>query len=288
MACLAGLTLTGGDQENEPLHISWAGHFDSMLDSLARIGRIGLRAAARFGRAHLLLLGILRGLPSALASPSLLLAQIHDIGVRSTPLVAVSGLFVGMVLALQGYHVLSDFGAEEDLGRTVAVSLVRELGPLITALLVAGRAGSALTAEIGLMRATEQLPGLQERVIDPVQRILTPRFFGGVVALPLLAAIFSTLGIFGGWLVGVELLGVDDGAYWSRMQTGTDPCPDVYNGAIKSLVFGVLVAWIALFQGYETSPTPDRMSRATTRSLVHAALAVLALDFVLTSLMFGE
>jgi len=155
-------------------------------------------------------------------------------------------------------------------------------------LLVAGRAGSALTAEICLMRATEQLPGLQERVIDPVQRILTPRFFGGVVAMPLLAAIFSTLGIFGGWLVGVELLGVDDSAYWSRVQTGTDPFLDVYNGVIKSLVFGVLVAWIALFQGYEASPTPDGVSRATTRSLVHAALAVLALNFVLTSLMFGE
>lgn len=259
-----------------------------MLDSLARMGRIGLRAAARFGRAHLLLLGILRGLPSILASPSLLVTQIHDIGVRSTPMVAVSGLLVGMVLALQGYHLLSDFGAEENLGRTVATSLVRELGPLITALLVAGRAGSALTAEICLMRATEQLPGLQERVIDPVQRILTPRFFGGVVAMPLLAAIFSTLGIFGGWLVGVELLGVDDSAYWSRVQTGTDPFLDVYNGVIKSLVFGVLVAWIALFQGYEASPTPDGVSRATTRSLVHAALAVLALNFVLTSLMFGE
>jgi len=252
------------------------------------MGRIGLRAAARFGRAHLLLLGILRGLPSILASPSLLVTQIHDIGVRSTPMVAVSGLLVGMVLALQGYHLLSDFGAEENLGRTVATSLVRELGPLITALLVAGRAGSALTAEICLMRATEQLPGLQERVIDPVQRILTPRFFGGVVAMPLLAAIFSTLGIFGGWLVGVELLGVDDSAYWSRVQTGTDPFLDVYNGVIKSLVFGVLVAWIALFQGYEASPTPDGVSRATTRSLVHAALAVLALNFVLTSLMFGE
>lgn len=258
------------------------------MDSLARMGRIGLRAAARFGRAHLLLLGILRGLPSILASPSLLVTQIHDIGVRSTPMVAVSGLLVGMVLALQGYHLLSDFGAEENLGRTVATSLVRELGPLITALLVAGRAGSALTAEICLMRATEQLPGLQERVIDPVQRILTPRFFGGVVAMPLLAAIFSTLGIFGGWLVGVELLGVDDSAYWSRVQTGTDPFLDVYNGVIKSLVFGVLVAWIALFQGYEASPTPDGVSRATTRSLVHAALAVLALNFVLTSLMFGE
>jgi phospholipid/cholesterol/gamma-HCH transport system permease protein len=251
------------------------------------MGRAGLRAAARFGRAHLLLLGILRGIPSVLASPSLLLAQIHDIGVRSTPMVAVSGLLVGMVLALQGYHVLSDFGAEEDLGRMVATSLVRELGPLITALLVAGRAGSALTAEIGLMRATERLSGPQMMAVDPVQRILAPHFFGGVVAMPLLAAIFSTLGIFGGWLVGVGLLGVSDGAYWSRMQTGIDPFPDVYNGAIKSLAFGVLVAWIALFQGYEASPTPDGVSRATTRSLVHAALAVLALDFVLTSLMFG-
>ncbi len=259
-----------------------------MLQSLARLGRGALRTLQRFGRAHLLLAGILGGLPSLVTHPRLLVLQIHNIGVRSVLIVAVSGLFVGMVLGLQGYYVLSGFGAEESLGLMVAASLVRELGPVVTALLVAGRAGSALTAEIGLMKATDQLSGLEMMAVDPVRRILTPRFFGGLFAMPLLAAMFSAVGVIGGWFVGVGLLDVDDGTFWSQMQTGIDLHEDVRGGVLKSLVFGFVVTWISLFQGYDALPTSDGVSRATTRSVVHSALAVLGLDFVLTALMFGE
>jgi phospholipid/cholesterol/gamma-HCH transport system permease protein len=252
------------------------------------MGRDGLAALERLGRAHLLLAGILGGLPGLLVRPGLLVLQIHNIGVRSVLIVAVSGLFVGMVLGLQGHHVLSGFGAEESLGLMVAASLVRELGPVVTALLVAGRAGSALTAEIGLMKATDQLSGLEMMAVDPVRRILTPRFFGGLIAMPLLAAMFSAVGIMGGWFVGVGLLGADDGAFWSQMRAGIDAQEDVLNGLVKSLVFGVVVTWVSLFQGYQALPTSDGVSRATTRSVVHSALAVLGLDFVMTALMFGE
>jgi phospholipid/cholesterol/gamma-HCH transport system permease protein len=251
------------------------------------MGRGGVQVLARLGRAHLLLAGILGGLPSLLVRPRLLVLQIHNIGVRSALIIAVSGLFVGMVLGLQGHHVLSGFGAEESLGLMVAASLVRELGPVVTGLLVAGRAGSALTAEIGLMKATDQLAGLEMMAVDPVWRILTPRFFGGLIAMPLLAAMFSAVGVIGGWFVGVGLLGVDDGAFWSQMQTGIDLHDDVRSGFLKSLVFGTVVTWISLFQGYDAVPTSDGVSRATTRSVVHSALAVLGLDFVLTALMFG-
>jgi phospholipid/cholesterol/gamma-HCH transport system permease protein len=212
------------------------------------MGRGGLRAVERLGRAHLLLVGILGGFLSLLPSPQLVIAQVHNIGVRSVLIVAVSGLFVGMVLGLQGHHVLSGFGTEDSLGMMVAASLVRELGPVV----------------------------------------LAPRFFGGVIAMPLLAAIFSAVGVMGGWLVGVGLLGLDDGAYWSQMQAGIDARQDVHNGVVKSLAFGVLVTWIALFQGYDAVPTSEGVSRATTRSVVHSALAVLGLDFVLTALMFGD
>jgi phospholipid/cholesterol/gamma-HCH transport system permease protein len=192
------------------------------------------------------------------------------------------------VLGLQGYYVLAQFGASESLGIMVSASLVRELGPVVTALLVAGRAGSALTAEIGLMKTTEQLSALEMMAVDPVRRILAPRFLGGIIAMPLLAALFSALGVIGGWFVGVGLLGVDDGAFWSQMQAKVDFRDDVINGVIKSLVFGVVVTWIALFQGYDTTPTAAGVSRATTRSVVHAALSVLGLDFILTALMFGD
>ncbi|MGB5831919.1 MAG: lipid asymmetry maintenance ABC transporter permease subunit MlaE [Thiohalocapsa sp.] len=259
-----------------------------MIGSLASLGRFGLSALANIGRAHLLLLGILAGVPSMLARPRLLLAQLFGVGVLSLLIILVSGLFVGMVLGLQGYYVLSQFGAAESLGVMVSASLVRELGPVVTALLVAGRAGSALTAEIGLMKATEQLSGLEMMAVDPVRRILTPRFFGGFFSMPLLAAMFSAVGVLGGYFVGVGLLGVDDGAYWSQMQAKVDFQEDIVNGFIKSLVFGVVVTWIALFQGYEATPTSSGVSRATTRTVVHSALAVLGLDFVLTALMFGE
>ena len=259
-----------------------------MLDTLARLGQTGLAALERLGRGHLLLVGMVGGLASLLVRPRLLVAQIYNIGVLSVLIVTVSGLFVGMVLALQGYYVLSQFGAEESLGVMVAASLVRELGPVVTALLVAGRAGSALTAEIGLMKATEQLSGLEMMAVDPVKRILTPRFFGGLVAMPVLAALFSAVGVIGGYFVGVGLLGVDDGAFWSQMQSKIDLYEDVANGVIKSLVFGLVVTWIALFQGHDAVPTSEGVSRATTRAVVHSALAVLGLDFVLTALMFGE
>jgi phospholipid/cholesterol/gamma-HCH transport system permease protein len=215
-------------------------------------------------------------------------AQVYNVGVLSVLIVVVSGLFVGMVLGLQGYYVLSQFGAEESLGVMVAASLVRELGPVVTALLVAGRAGSALTAEIGLMKATEQLSGLEMMAVDPVRRILTPRLWGGIIAMPLLAAMFSAIGVVGGYFVGVGLLGVDDGAFWSQMQSKLDFDEDLINGVIKSLAFGVVVTWIALFQGHDATPTSEGVSRSTTRAVVHSALAVLGLDFVLTALMFGE
>ncbi|NKN33839.1 lipid asymmetry maintenance ABC transporter permease subunit MlaE [Marichromatium bheemlicum] len=258
-----------------------------LLDPLARLGRSGLDVLARFGRGHQLLLAMVLGVGEVLRRPRLLIAQVYNVGVLSMLIVGVSGLFVGMVLALQGHYVLARFGAAESLGLMVAASLVRELGPVVTALLVAGRAGSALTAEIGLMKATEQLAGLELMAVDPVRRILVPRLFGGVLAMPLLAAIFSAVGVLGGYFVGVGLLGVDAGAFWSQMQAAMDVREDVVNGVIKSLVFGVVVTWIALFQGYDCSPTSAGVSRATTRTVVHGALAVLGLDFVLTALMFG-
>ena len=192
-----------------------------------------------------------------------------------------------MVLGLQGYYTLSDFGAEETLGVMVAASLVRELGPVVSALLFAGRAGSALTAEIGLMKATEQLSGMEMMAVDPVSRVIAPRFWAGVIAMPILAAIFSAVGIIGGYLVGVPLIGVDAGAFWSQMQGGVDVLQDVGNGVIKSLVFGVAVTFIALYQGYESKPTPEGVSLATTRTVVISSLAVLALDFLLTAVMFS-
>jgi phospholipid/cholesterol/gamma-HCH transport system permease protein len=259
-----------------------------MFDQLARLGRIGLGSLERLGRAHLLLIAILRGQLDLLARPVLLLQQTYSVGVLSIVIIVVSGIFVGMVLGLQGHYVLSQFGAEESLGVMVAASLVRELGPVVTALLFAGRAGSALTAEIGLMKATEQLSGLEMMAVDPVKRILAPRFFGGFLSMPLLAALFSAVGVLGGYFVGVGLLGVDDGAYWSQMQSKIDLQEDVYNGVIKSLVFGAVCTWIALFQGYDAVPTSEGVSRATTRTVVHSALAVLGLDFVLTAMMFGE
>ncbi|MET0089208.1 MAG: lipid asymmetry maintenance ABC transporter permease subunit MlaE [Candidatus Thiodiazotropha sp.] len=259
-----------------------------MLDSLARFGRLGLSALERLGRGHLLLVQILLGIGSLLRRLGLLVSQVHSIGVRTTTIIIVSGLFVGMVLGLQGYYVLSQFGAEESLGVMVAASLVRELGPVVTALLFAGRAGSALTAEIGLMKATEQLSGLEMMAVDPVRRILTPRFYAGFLSMPLLAAMFSAVGVVGGYFVSVGLLGVDDGAFWSQMQSKIDWSEDVINGVIKSFVFGFVCAWIALFQGYDAVPTSSGVSEATTRTVVHSSLAVLVLDFVLTALMFGE
>lgn len=258
------------------------------MDWLQRLGRSALDAFERLGRGHLFLFYVLLGVPSLVLRFRLVIQQLYAIGVLSLVIITVSGVFVGMVLGLQGYNILVDFAAEESLGVMVALSLVRELGPVVAALLFAGRAGSALTAEIGLMKATEQLSGMEMMAVDPLQRVVAPRFVAGVLAMPLLAAIFSAVGVMGGYFVGVGLLGVDDGAFWSQMQAKVDLREDIFNGVIKSLVFGVVATWIAVFEGYDTVPTSEGVSRATTRTVVHTALAVLGLDFVLTALMFGD
>lgn len=213
--------------------------------------------------------------------------QIHFLGNYSLAIITVSGLFVGFVLGLQGYYTLQRYGSSEALGLLVALGLVRELGPVVTALLFAGRAGTSLTAEIGLMKAGEQLSAMEMMAIDPVKRILAPRFWAGVITMPLLAAVFSAVGIVGGYVVGVLMIGVDGGAFWSQMQGGVDVWRDVGNGIIKSIVFGFTVTFVALLQGFEAQPTPEGVSRATTRTVVVASLAVLGLDFILTALMFS-
>jgi len=257
-----------------------------MIEAIRSLGRRGLSFFERLGRGHLYLVSILAGLPSLLPRLGLVIQQTYSVGVLSLLIVAVAGLFVGMVLGLQGYNTLVDFGAEESLGVMVALSLVRELGPVVTALLFAGRAGSALTAEIGLMKATEQLSGMEMMAVDPIKRVIAPRFMAGFVSMPLLAAIFSAIGVMGGYFVGVGLLGVDDGAFWSQIQNRVDFYDDVINGVIKSFVFGFVAVWIALYEGYDAVPTSEGVSRATTRTVVHTSLAVLGLDFVLTALMF--
>ena len=259
-----------------------------MLDALQNLGKATLGFFERLGRGHLFLLHVFATIPGVLIRPRLILIQLYSVGVLTLPIILVSGLFVGMVMGLQGYNTLVDFGAEDSLGVMVALALVRELGPVVAALLFAGRAGSALTAEIGLMKATEQLSGMEMMAVDPVQRVVTPRFLASFITMPLLAAIFSAIGIYGGYLVGVQLLGVDDGAFWAQMQDKVDLRGDVYNGIIKSVVFGFVAGWFALYEGYDAVPTAAGVSRATTRTVVHTSLVVLGLDFVLTALMFGD
>lgn len=217
----------------------------------------------------------------------LVVDQVFLLGNLSLLIIAVSGLFVGFVLGLQGYYILSDFGSTEAVGLMVALSLVRELGPVVTALLFAGRAGTSLTAEIGLMKAGEQLAAMEMMAVDPVKRVLAPRFWAGVIAMPLLAAVFSAVGVIGGWLVAVKMIGIDEGAFWSQMQGGVEVWADVGNGVIKSVVFGFTVTFVALLQGYFCRATPEGVSAATTRTVVMASLAVLALDFVMTAMMFS-
>lgn len=259
-----------------------------MTQWLQYLGRTALGFLERLGRAHILLLRVLLGVPSLLPRFRLVVVQMHSVGVLSLVIIVVSGLFVGMVLGLQGYNTLVDFGSEQSLGVVVALTLVRELGPVVAALLFAGRAGSALTAEIGLMKATEQLSGMEMMAVDPLRRVLAPRLLAGFFSMPLLAAIFTAVGVLGGYFVGVGLLGVDSGAFWSQMQAKVDWYEDVLNGVIKSLVFGFVASWIAVFEGYDADPTSEGVSRATTRTVVHTSLAVLGLDFVLTALMFGD
>lgn len=227
----------------------------------------------------------------ALASwrrPRLVIDQIHFIGNYSLSIILVSGLLIGFVLGLQGYYTLRRYGSEEALGLLVTLSLVRELGPVVTALLFAGRAGTSLTAEVGLMKAGEQIDAMQMMAVDPVARVLAPRFMAAVLCMPLLAALFSAMGVLGGYLVGVQMIGVDAGSFWSQMQGGVDWLLDVGNGVVKSIVFGFTVAFVALFVGYEAEPTPEGVSRATTTTVVVASLAILGLDFILTALMFSS
>jgi len=212
--------------------------------------------------------------------------EIYFAGVLSLVIILVSGLFVGMVLGLQGYDTLARYGSSDALGVLVALSLVRELGPVVAGLLFASRAGSAITAEIGLMKATEQLSAMEMMAVDPIARVVAPRFWAGVISMPLLAALFSAMGVFGGYLVGVRLIGVDEGSFWSQMQAAVDFRQDILNGIIKSFVFGVAETWIAVFEGYDAPPTAEGVSGATTRTVVTSSLAILALDFVLTALMF--
>ncbi len=216
----------------------------------------------------------------------LTIREIYFAGVLSLIIILVSGLFVGMVLGLQGYDTLVRYGSSEALGVLVSLSLVRELGPVVAGLLFASRAGSAITAEIGLMKATEQLSAMEMMAVDPIARVVAPRFWAGVISMPLLAALFSAMGVFGGYLVGVRLIGVDEGSFWSQMQAAVDFREDVLNGVIKSLVFGVAVTWIAVYEGYDAPPTAEGVSGATTRTVVTSSLAILALDVVLTALMF--
>ena len=258
-----------------------------MIDAIGSLGyavRMWLTNLGYAARMFMRMLGLSFGL---LRRPRLITDQIHFIGNYSLVIIAVSGLFVGFVLGLQGYYTLNKYGSEQALGLLVALSLTRELGPVVTALLFAGRAGTSLTAEIGLMKAGEQLAAMEMMAVNPLQRVIGPRFWAGVISMPILAAIFSAVGIIGGYIVGVKLIGVDEGAFWSQMQGGVDVIKDVANGVLKSVVFGFAVTFIALYQGYESQPTPEGVSRATTRTVVLASLTVLGLDFLLTALMFN-
>lgn len=245
---------------------------------------------AGLGRSVLFFANILIALPSALLRPRIIAQQIYAVGNLSLVIIVVAGIFVGMVLALQGYRTLVTFGAEESLGVLVGLSLVRELGPVLTALLFAGRAGSHLAAEIGLMRATEQIDGLEMMAVDPIKRLMAPRYIAGIISLPLLTAIFSVmaLGAAGAHLVGVELLGVDAGSYWSQMRSAVDFDSDIMSGVIKSVVFAIVIVWIALYQGYHAFPNSEGVGRATTATVVFSSLAILGLNFILTALMFAK
>ncbi len=251
-----------------------------------RLGGFAFTAVTRLGYAARFFFAVIANTPAAFRRLHLTLREIYFSGVLSLIIILVSGLFVGMVLALQGYDVLQRYGADESLGILVALSLVRELGPVVAGLLFASRAGSAVTAEIGLMKATEQLSAMEMMAVDPLARVVAPRFWGGVISMPLLAALFSTLGVFGAYVVGVRLIGIDAGAFWGNMQAAVDFRYDIVNGVIKSFVFGTAVSLIAVFEGYDASPTAEGVSSATTRTVVESALTILALDFVLTVFMF--
>jgi len=254
--------------------------------SVRRVGRITIDSILQLGYAVRFIVLTLAHSGTSFSRFRLVIRELYFIGVLSLIIILVSGLFVGMVLGFQGFHTLQTYGSESALGVLVALSLVRELGPVVSALLFASRAGSAMTAEIGLMKATEQLSAMEMMAVDPIARVVAPRFWAGFISMPLLAAMFSAMGIFGGYLVGVVLIGVDEGSFWSQMQSAVDVREDVVNGVIKTVVFGFAVTWIALFEGYDAPPTAEGVSGATTRTVVTSSLAVLGLDFLMTSLMF--
>lgn len=258
----------------------------SWVDALRRLGGVATSQLERLGYGARFFVAVLRNTPSAFRRLHLTIREIYFSGVQSLVIILIAGLFVGMVLALQGFDVLQRYGADQSLGVLVALSLVRELGPVVAGLLFASRAGSAITAEIGLMKATEQLAAMEMMAIDPLARVVAPRFWGGVISMPLLAALFSTLGVFGAYLVGVRLIGIDAGAFWGNMESAVDFRQDIGNGIIKTVVFGVAVSLIAVFEGYNAKPTAEGVSSATTRTVVMSSLAILALDFVLTVFMF--
>ena len=257
-----------------------------LTSQISKLGRSGVRFISAIGRATIMLFHALAGRPQPRKHFPLLVQQLYVVGVQSVAIILVSGLFIGMVLGMQGYETLQRYGSSEALGVLVALSLVRELGPVVAALLFASRAGSSITAEIGLMKATEQLTAMDMMAVNPIARVVAPRFWGGVISMPLLAALFSAVGVFGGYLIGVVFIGVDEGAFWSQMQGSVDFRFDIWNGIVKSFVFGVAVSLIAVFEGYDAVPTAEGVSTSIKRTVVYSALAILALDFVLTSFMF--
>ncbi|MGE0312050.1 MAG: lipid asymmetry maintenance ABC transporter permease subunit MlaE [Lautropia sp.] len=259
-----------------------------LLDDIAGVGAWTLARLSGMGYGLRFFLRLCGLAFASLRRPRLIVEQIHFIGNYSLSIILVSGLFVGFVLALQGYYTLQRYGSTEAVGLLVALSLMRELGPVVTALLFAGRAGTSLTAGIGLMKAGEQLVAMEMMAVDPFVRVLAPRFVAALIAMPLLAALFSAIGIVGGWIVAVPMIGIDAGAFWSQMQGGVDFRQDVMNGVVKSIVFGFICAFVALFVGYEAKPTPEGVARATTQTVVASSLAVLAFDFLLTALMFSD
>lgn len=258
------------------------------LERVRLMGRAGIDVAATLGRSSIFLVRALFGRGGTGSPWQLLVKQLYSVGVLSLAIIVVSGAFIGMVLSLQGYSILSKYGSEEAVGQMVALTLLRELGPVVTALLFAGRAGSALTAEIGNMKSTEQLSSLEMIGVDPLKYVVAPRLWAGFISMPVLAMIFSVVGIWGGAMVAVEWLGVYEGSFWAGMQRSVDFTGDVLNGVVKSVVFAFVVTWIAVFQGYDCDATSEGISRATTRTVVYASLAVLGLDFILTALMFGD
>jgi len=259
-----------------------------MIARIRMLGKIGLHKLEVLGRAAIFLYRSVCGVPSFRKGFPLLINQLYAVGVLSLPIIVVAGLFIGMVMALQGYTILVDYGSEQAVGQMLSLSLLRELGPVVSALLFAGRAGSSLTAEIGLMKATEQITSLEMLGVDPLRYVVAPRFLAGFIALPLLTIIFSAVGIWGGYLVAVDWLNVYEGSFWANMQNATSFGEDVWNGIIKSIVFAFVISWIAVFQGFDSVPTSEGIGRATTKTVVYSSLAVLGLDFILTAVMFGD